>query len=115
MATRQQLLDLCRDILAPLIQADQGELFVVDASDDSLALHLGGTCSGCPGASSTIKTIIEPAVRTLPGAVRLKVTVGAKVPAGASPIERVLPIPPAADPDADTADAAQGAEPTTIA
>ncbi len=87
MATRRQLIDLCHDVLAPLIGADGGELYIVDAAEDALTLHLGGKCSGCPGASSTIRTLIEPAVRTLPGQVRLKVSVGARLPAGATKVE----------------------------
>ena len=82
-ATRHQLLVLCREVLAPLVEADNGRLYVVSAADDELALHLGGKCSGCPGAPLTIRTLIEPAVRELTPDVRLVVTVGAKLPAGA--------------------------------
>jgi Fe-S cluster biogenesis protein NfuA len=90
MATRQQLLELCRDIIAPLLRADGGELYVVSVEDDVLALHMGGTCSGCPGAPVTQRSVIEPAVRSLPGGVHLTVTNGAAIPAGARRLEEIL-------------------------
>ncbi len=86
-AIRQQLIDLCRDVLAPLLRADGGDLYIVSASDDSLALHLAGTCSGCPGAPTTIRSLIEPAVRTVSVAVRVSVTTGPSVPLGAIRVE----------------------------
>ena len=86
MATRQELLDLCRDVIAPFIWADKGIMYVVFADDDILTLHLGGTCSGCPGVGETIRTVIEPAVSRLSASTRLRVTSGARVPAGATPI-----------------------------
>jgi Fe-S cluster biogenesis protein NfuA len=88
-ATRQQLLALCRDVLAPLVEADKGRLYIVSAADDELTLHLGGNCSGCPGAPLTIRTLIEPAVRDLYPDVRLVVTVGAKRPPTAVEVKAV--------------------------
>ncbi|PIE05734.1 MAG: hypothetical protein CSA75_03195 [Sorangium cellulosum] len=82
-ADPQRLIDLCRDVLRPLIEADNGKLFLVSADDNELVLHLGGTCSGCPGAPLTIRTLIEPAVRQIDPHVRVVVTVGAKCPANA--------------------------------
>lgn len=90
MATRQQLIELCKDVIAPLLRADGGELYVVSAEDDSLVLHMGGTCSGCPGAPLTLRAIIEPAVKSLSGAVHLSVTNGAAIPAGARRLEEIL-------------------------
>jgi Fe-S cluster biogenesis protein NfuA len=83
MLTRQQLLDVCQQVLAPIIEADAGELYVVDVTDDSLTLHLGGMCSGCPGLSATVRSVIEPALRSLPGQVALKVSSGPRLPQGA--------------------------------
>ena len=82
-ASRQQLLALCRNVLAPMLRADEGELYIVSVDDNELIIHLAGTCSGCPGAGMTIRSVIEPAVRQLSEEVRLIVTVGAKMPPGA--------------------------------
>ena len=85
-ATRQRFVELCRDVLRPLIEADDGKLYLVSANDDELKLHLGGSCSGCPGAPLTIRTLIEPAARAIDPNVRVVVTVGAKRPDNAVPV-----------------------------
>ena len=82
-AAGQLLRELCRDVLRPLIEADEGELYLVSVADDQIALHLGGACSGCPGVSLTVQTLIEPAVRAVHPSARVVVTVGAKHPAHA--------------------------------
>jgi Fe-S cluster biogenesis protein NfuA len=86
-AARQRFVDLCRDVLRPLIEADEGKLFLVSADEGELVLHLGGTCAGCPGAPLTIRTLIEPAVRAIDPSVRVVVTVGAKRPENAVLVE----------------------------
>jgi len=84
----EKLLKVCEDIIAPLIHADGGELFVVSIEPDSITLHLAGKCAGCPGASLTQKTIIEPAIHALAPLMRVVVTSGFQVPAGASVVPR---------------------------
>jgi len=83
-ASIDQLLRICREVIAPLVRADGGELYVVAVEADSLSLHLAGTCSGCPGAVLTSRGIIEPAVHAVAPSARVVVTNGAKVPDGAS-------------------------------
>ncbi len=85
-ASIDQLLKVCRDVIAPLVRADGGELFIVAVEPDHVTLHLAGTCSGCPGAVLTARGIIEPAVHAVAPTARVVVTNGAKVPEGASPI-----------------------------
>ena len=82
-ATGQRLAELLRDVLRPLIEADEGKLYLVSAADGQLALHLGGVCAGCPGASLTVQTLIEPAVYAMDPATRVKVTFGTKPPENA--------------------------------
>jgi len=77
--------------LRPLIEADGGKLYLVKAESDQLSLHLGGACSGCPGASLTIRTLIEPAARAIDPQVRVVVTVGAKRPENAVLVEAAEP------------------------
>ena len=83
-ATIDQLLKVCRDVIAPLIRADGGELYVVAVEPDHLTLHLAGVCSGCPGAVLTSRGVIEPAVHAVAPSARVVVTNGVKVPEGAS-------------------------------
>ena len=83
-ATIDQLLKVCKDVIAPLVRADGGELYLVAVEPDHLTLHLAGTCSGCPGAVLTTRGVIEPAVHAVEPSARVIVTSGVKVPDGAS-------------------------------
>ena len=83
-ASIDQLLNVCRDVIAPLIRADGGEVYVVAVEPDHLTLHLAGTCAGCPGATITVKQVIEPAVHAVAPSARLVVTSGIRIPDGAS-------------------------------
>jgi Fe-S cluster biogenesis protein NfuA len=85
-ASIDQLLKVCRDVIAPLVRADGGELFIVAVEADHVTLHLAGTCAGCPGAVLTARGIIEPAVHAVAPTARVVVTNGAKIPEGASPV-----------------------------
>lgn len=84
----QRLLD---EIVGPLVEQDAGELHVSSVSDTQLSLHLAGAFAGCPGNTLAVRRVIEPIVRARLPAVRLSVTSGALVPAGAvrwNPSER---------------------------
>lgn len=83
-ASIDQLLKVCREVIAPLIRADGGELYIVAVEPDHLTLHLAGTCSGCPGAMLTTRAVIEPAVLAVAPSARVVVTNGMRVPEGAS-------------------------------
>ena len=80
------LLKLCHDVLAPLIAADGGVMYLVKAGGDDVHIHLTGTCAGCPGASLTRDGVIAPAVRTVKPKARVVVTTGYRVPDGAKKI-----------------------------
>ena len=83
-ATIYQLLRICREVIAPLVRADGGELYLVAIEPDQLTLHLAGLCSGCPGATLTKRAVIEPAVHAVAPSARVVVTNGARIPEGAS-------------------------------
>jgi Fe-S cluster biogenesis protein NfuA len=80
---KEQLTRICREIVAPLIRTDGGEMYLVRIEGDDLHLHLAGTCAGCPGASITGDKVILPALRTVAPKIRLVVTTGVKIPDGA--------------------------------
>ena len=77
------LMKMCRDVLAPLVAADGGTMYLVKASAEEAHFHLTGTCAGCPGASLTRDGMIAPAVRTVLPKARVVVTTGFRVPDGA--------------------------------
>ncbi len=73
----------CREVLAALVEADGGRMFLVSASSEDIHVHLAGTCAGCPGSAHTASRILAPTLeRVLPKA-KLHVTTGWVVPPGA--------------------------------
>ena len=79
---------VCRDVIAPLVRADGGEVFLVAIEPGAISLHLAGTCSGCPGAQVTAASVIEPAIRAIVPAMRVTISSGHLVPKGAQPIDK---------------------------
>lgn len=71
-----------REILAPLVEADGGVLYVV-RKPTGVRLHLAGACAGCPGYRITSTEVIEPALRAAGAKGDIDVTAGWTVPDGA--------------------------------
>jgi Fe-S cluster biogenesis protein NfuA len=86
-ASIDQLLKVCREVLAPLIETDAGEMYVVKVEADHLSLHLAGRYAGCPGTPVVIAKIIEPTIRAVAPSAKVVVTSGVRVPEGASRVE----------------------------
>ncbi len=68
----------------PLVQADGGELFVVEVSSQGIHIHLAGSCAGCPGFSLTRDRLLEPTVHGVAPKLSVHVTTGWRVPDGAT-------------------------------
>jgi Fe-S cluster biogenesis protein NfuA len=83
-ASIDQLLKVLTDVVAPLLRADGGEVYIVAVEANHLSLHLAGKYAGCPGTPLVVRGIIEPAVRAVAPTARLEVTSGIRVPEGAS-------------------------------
>jgi len=83
-ATIDQLLKVMREVVAPLIRADGGEVYVVAVEANHLSVHLAGRFAGCPGAPLVVRGIIEPAIRAIAPTARLEVSNGIVIPEGAS-------------------------------
>ncbi|MGC4094681.1 MAG: NifU family protein [Polyangiaceae bacterium] len=82
-SSREALLRVIRDVIAPLILADQGELYLVQATDERVSLHLAGRYSGCPGNTLARRRVIEPALHAIAPGTEVIVTSGALIPADA--------------------------------
>jgi Fe-S cluster biogenesis protein NfuA len=82
-SVKEQISKACREILAPLVRSDGGEMYLVRFDGDDVHIHLAGACAGCPGASLTGDKVILPALRTAAPKVRVVVTTGIRIPAGA--------------------------------
>ena len=82
-AAKAQIAKICREILAPLVKTDGGEMYLVKIDGDDVYIHLSGACAGCPGASLTNDRVLLPALRAAVPKVRVLVSTGARVPDGA--------------------------------
>lgn len=85
-ASRESILKMCREVLAPLIEADGGEMYLVAVTADDIHIHLAGTCAGCPGSSLTAQSIVAPALLKVAPKSTLRLTTGWRVPEGADRI-----------------------------
>jgi Fe-S cluster biogenesis protein NfuA len=77
---KDQIERICREILAPLIRADGGEMHLVKLEGDDVHIHLSGACAGCPGAAVTSDQVILPALRSASPKVRVVLTTGIHPP-----------------------------------
>ncbi len=80
---KDQLTRICREVLAPLVKNDGGEMSLVRFEGDDVHIHLSGACAGCPGASLTGDKVILPALRIALPKVRVVISTGVKIPDGA--------------------------------
>ncbi len=78
-------------MLAPLVQKDGGDLYLIEASNEIVRLHLGGACAGCPGAELTKRVMLEPLLRSAVPRAQIEVTTGFRPPAGLEPIKPIKP------------------------
>jgi Fe-S cluster biogenesis protein NfuA len=83
---RDQILEIVREIVAPLVRADGGQIFLVALGERSLALHLTGRFSGCPGNTLARRRVLEPLLATRFPDLKLEITSGPLLPAGAEPV-----------------------------
>jgi Fe-S cluster biogenesis protein NfuA len=79
---REQILEIVREIVGPLVRADAGKLYVVSVGEHSLALHLAGRFSGCPGNTLAKRRVIEPLLARFPD-LRIEISSGPLLPEGA--------------------------------
>ena len=82
------MLRVVREVVAPLIRADGGRLYVVHAADESLELHLAGRFAGCPGNTLATRRLIEPAILAVAPGAKVTISSGALIPKDAELIEQ---------------------------
>ena len=82
-APRDQIMEVVRDIVRPLIQADGGQIYLVALADRALTLHLAGRFSGCPGNTLTKRRVLEPLLAARFPDLKLEITTGPLIPKGA--------------------------------
>lgn len=75
------------EVLAPLVAADGGELYLVHATANEVHVHLAGRFSGCPGNELAVRHVLEPALLAAAPEATLHVTSGALIPPGAARLD----------------------------
>ncbi len=55
---REQVENVINQI-RPMLQADGGDIELVDVEDGVVKVRLQGACAGCPGAQMTLKMAVE--------------------------------------------------------
>jgi len=78
-------------VIAPLVEADGGELFLVPARGRVIHLHLRGRFSGCPGNPLVGEHVLRPVVEAADPAAKVQVTSGPILPEGAERIVAAAP------------------------
>lgn len=57
---REKVEKVLEEKIKPVLQRDGGDVELIDVNENGVVLvRLQGACSGCPGATMTIKAIIE--------------------------------------------------------
>jgi Fe-S cluster biogenesis protein NfuA len=85
-SVREEIERVVRDVLAPLVSADGGELWLVTAEESTVVIHLGGRYAGCPGNTLAKRRVIEPAIWAVAPRAQVTLTSGVLVPDGAQRI-----------------------------
>jgi len=72
MVTRERV-EAVLGRVRPFLQADGGDIELVDVDERSAGVRLSGVCAGCPSAHMTLYVGIESALREeIPGFQRLR-------------------------------------------
>ena len=53
------------EYVRPMLQKDGGNLEIMDIKDTLVYCRLGGRCAGCPGASQTLKMMVEKTLKDM--------------------------------------------------
>jgi Fe-S cluster biogenesis protein NfuA len=86
-APKDEIVRVVREVLAPLVRADGGEIYLVSADDAGVSLHLGGRFSGCPGNTLARRRLLEPLISSAAPGAQVTLTTGPLVPKGAQKLE----------------------------
>ena len=61
--TMKEKVEKVIDKIRPVLQADGGNIELVDVVDGIVQVRLKGACAGCPGAQMTLKMGVEKALK----------------------------------------------------
>jgi Fe-S cluster biogenesis protein NfuA len=84
---QDEILTVIKEVLAPMVAADGGRLYVIQADAKQVALHLAGRFAGCPGNQVATRRVIQPVIAAVAPNAELTVTWGRLVPTGATRVD----------------------------
>jgi Fe-S cluster biogenesis protein NfuA len=82
-----EILRVIKEVLAPMVEADGGRLYVIQADSQQVVLHLAGRFAGCPGNQVATRRVIQPLIAAVAPSAELTVTWGRLLPMGATPVD----------------------------
>lgn len=89
--TNDELKSALEKVIAPMVESDEGELFLVEDSGKEVHLHLRGRFAGCPGNELVTEQLVRPLIHAIRPLAHVQVSSGAILPEGAVKI-RPLPV-----------------------
>jgi Fe-S cluster biogenesis protein NfuA len=81
-AAKDEIVRVVREVLAPLVRADGGDLYLVSVEETGVSLHVTGRFSGCPGNTLARRRIFEPPLSAIAPGISVTLTSGPLVPSG---------------------------------
>ncbi len=80
---KDEIQRVVREVLAPLVRADGGDLYLVSVEETEVSLHVTGRFSGCPGNTLARRRIFEPPLAAVSPGITVTLSSGPLIPSGA--------------------------------
>jgi Fe-S cluster biogenesis protein NfuA len=80
---KEEIVRVVREVLAPLVRADGGDLYLVSVEETGVSLHVTGRFSGCPGNTLSRRRVFEPPLSAIAPGITVTLTSGPLIPSGA--------------------------------
>jgi Fe-S cluster biogenesis protein NfuA len=80
---KDDIVRVVREVLAPLVRADGGDLYLVSVEESGVSLHVTGRFSGCAGNTLARRRVFEPPLSAIAPGITVTLTSGPLIPSGA--------------------------------
>ena len=81
---KDEIVRVAREVLAPLVQADGGDLYLVSVAETGVSLHVTGRFAGCPGNTLVRRRLFEAPFASVAPGIIVTLTSGPLIPVGAA-------------------------------
>lgn len=88
MDAKTKVQEVLASLVAPLVEKDGAELYLVRVEGSEVVVHFAGTYAGCPGVAAVARAVIAPVLKGIVPDVVVTANSGMPVPRMA---ERVAP------------------------